>query len=257
MKLRPWQNHIAADLATVLDRVESGIPTHLGFIRPLVRAALVEEGMVPGCLLLLCARASGSKADLRPTLHAFAAAMELITLSLHAHSRLPEHTAQPSAVPLLSLGSAAGVLFGDLLYTHAFAMIVRCGHREAIAEMATATEHMVIASTRERVRRSRVLNSPSHAFNSSLAAACRASCSLAALLTGTSAAGRTLLRNFGVLCGAMRQRNAQSTGAKPAVDKMDALYRRSADRCLSILAQALPASPYRDDLELFVADRHP
>ena len=146
MKLRRWQNHIAADLATVLDRIESGIPTHLEFIRPLVRAGLVEQSMLPGSLLLLCARAIGSKTDLLPTLHAFAAAMELITLSLHTHSRLPDQPAQLPTVPLLSLGSAAGVLFGDLLYTHAFSMIVGCRHREAIAEMATATEHMAYCS---------------------------------------------------------------------------------------------------------------
>jgi hypothetical protein len=257
LELHPWQNLIASDLNAVLSLIEFGQPSSFRFAQPLIREALMQQELASSSLLLLCARAMGAKNERRPTLHAFAAGMELITLSLHAHANLPDTAASTHPMPLLSLGTATGVLLSDYLYTRAFGMIVRTGHPEAVAEVAKATERMVTAATAERFSTADSGNQPVTASRSPLAAAWGASCSLAALLAGATHPDASLLRDFGVRCGMLKQLAARSgrVGSLPQED--DVARRRTmsdlSDNCLASLVQAFPASGYREDLASFVA----
>ncbi|MDE1179278.1 hypothetical protein [Paraburkholderia sp.] len=163
--LQQSQAPISADLAAILNVLSQEQSAHLTFAKPFINAAIANEHLIASSVLMLSARAAGAASDDdrdAPTLHAFAAAMELMVLSLEAHARLGNQRSGDAAQaqnegegevssPLLSLGTPAGVLLGDVLYTRAFQIVVKTGHAPGLTEIARATERMVTAAAREHI----------------------------------------------------------------------------------------------------------
>jgi len=251
-----WQARIASDITAVIDLAET-TQSSLQFAQPVIRAALMQQEFLPTSLLMLCARAIGFADEMLPKLHAFAGAMELINASLLAHVNVPDRGQSARCVPLLSLGPAAGVLLGDCLYTRAFGMIARADHAKGVAEVAMVTEQMVTAGMLERFPAPGGEESGTDAPVSQLAVVWGASCSLAALLTGSTPAQYSLLREFGVRCATFRQLASKPVHGDPLVGKSKTISLGSvfefSNGAFRLLLQALPASVFRDDLELFVA----
>jgi len=251
-----WQAHIASDITAVVDLTET-TQSSLRFAQPIISAALMQQEFLPTSLLMLCARAIGFADEMLPKFHAFAGAMELINASLLAHVNLPDTGQSARSLPLLSLGPAAGVLLGDCLYTRAFGMIARAGHAKGVAEMAMVTEQMVTAGMLERFPPPGGEESSTRAPVSQLAVVWGASCSLAALLAGSTPARYSLLREFGVRCATFRQLVSNPVHDDPTVRKSKPISLGSvfefSNGAFRLLLQALPASVFRDDLELFVA----
>ncbi|SEF07681.1 hypothetical protein SAMN02787142_7511 [Burkholderia sp. WP9] len=149
--LYDFQAPISTDLTAILNQVGDKQSSHLAFARPFIDGAIANERLLASSVLMLCARAIGVQDGRERCLYAFAAAMELMVLSLGAHARLSDATAGTPANPLLTLGTAAGVLLGDVLYTRAFQIVVKTGHAGGLAEIARATERMVAAAANDRV----------------------------------------------------------------------------------------------------------
>lgn len=145
------QAPISTDLTAILNEVGDKQSSHLAFARPFIDGSIANERLIASSVLMLCARAIGVQDGRERCLYAFAAAMELMVLSLGAHAQLSDATAGTPVNPLLTLGTAAGVLLGDVLYTRAFQIVVKTGHAGGLAEIARATERMVAAAANDTV----------------------------------------------------------------------------------------------------------
>lgn len=237
-----WKQPVAADLQVVVQLIEADQSAHLGFVDSLVSNSVNSHGHVPSALLLLTARALAPTAPLAPGAHAFAAAMELIVLSLGAHASLPDKQEASSTQPMLSLGPAIGVLLGDLLYSRAFRLIAGTGLEKGIAEVANITERMVVAATRDRFAPHEITSADQP--RTLMAAAYAGCCTLSAALTGASGQQTQLLHDFGLLCATLEQQagTPAEAGSAAAAAEADALS-----------TQIFPASIYRDALGNLVA----
>jgi hypothetical protein len=142
---------ISTDLTAILNEVGDKQSSNLAFARPFIDGSIANERLIASSVLMLCARAIGVQEGTERCLYAFAAAMELMVLSLGAHAQLSDATAGTPVNPLLTLGTAAGVLLGDVLYTRAFQIVVKTGHAGGLAEIARATERMVAAAANDTV----------------------------------------------------------------------------------------------------------
>ncbi|ASW04345.1 MULTISPECIES: hypothetical protein [Burkholderiaceae] len=199
-----WQNPIASDLSGVAQLLELALPSAATFARPLVRSAIVSEDLLASSLLVLCAHEVAGTVPLVPAVQVFAAAMELIIISLNAHALLPDGELAMESSPLLALGSAAGVLLGDLLYTHAFRMIVQTREANAIQLVAKATEEMVKGATRERFPANGQMASCDDVLGARLAATYGACCRIGGLLGGASSSQLDAMQRLGAECGRLK-----------------------------------------------------
>lgn len=230
----PWTRHLSADLVAVTNLMESGQSAHLGFVDTIVRAAVARNQFVASALVMLGVRALNNSSVATPepaTLHAFAAAMELIVLSLDGHANLPDKSDANPDEPLLSLGPAIGVLLGDLLYTRAFRLIVHTGHERGLAEVASITEKMVLGATSERFPEA---SGAATMERATLLTASYAGCaSLAALLGGATVEQHRRLESFGEMCGRLQG----GSGETALVESVKALA-----------GEIFQPSAFRDDL---------
>ena len=99
-----WTSSIRDDLETVKKRIELDDVEHLRFVDPIIGTSIQRQAYIPSGLMLLTARAFALDASGEEALCAFAAAMELIVMSLGAHAKLPERRALQAAEPMLALG---------------------------------------------------------------------------------------------------------------------------------------------------------
>lgn len=258
----PWTRHLSSDLVAVTRLMESGQSAHLGFVDTIVRAAVARNRFVASSLLMLGTRALGNDAA-EPldasTLHAFAAAMELIVLSLDGHANLPDQSRANPDEPLLSLGPAVGVLLGDLLYTRAFRLIVQTGHERGLAEVARITERMVLGATSERFPAAAETNAPTATApatqSATLLTATYAGCaSLAALLGGATPQQHQLLERLGTMCGRLQstQPQAAADGSGNGKGKGKGTHANGnaadASTCKALAGEIFEPSEYRDDI---------
>jgi octaprenyl-diphosphate synthase len=237
-----WQEIISTDLKSVLRLIDTEQADYMTFARPMVGAAIANERLLCSSLLILSSRALGISANCEETLHAFAAAMELIVLSLQGHASLRDDCSVVTPHPLFALGSAAGILLGDLLYTHAFRIIVRTGHMEGLAEVASATERMINSSTLERFPPASEIEYHS-APNSFRAEAYSACCALAGVLTCAHPVQSKMLHEFGTHCGSRLTPGIGHDLNQPA-DPPSLAF--------PILARCFQPSGYRDALQTLV-----
>lgn len=211
-----WTSSIRDDLETVKKRIELDDVEHLRFVDPIIGTSIQRQAYIPSGLMLLTARAFALDASGEEALCAFAAAMELIVMSLGAHAKLPERRALQAAEPMLALGPAIGVLLGDLLYTRAFRLIVQTGVETAVAEVAAVTERMIVAATCERFSAS--AGAPANAAPTLLAAAYAGCCSIAAVLANAPPSQRRTSENPGRICASLQHRPSTVRVAELTLD---------------------------------------
>lgn len=250
-----WQTHVAEDIAAVLQLIGAVNSEAFRLAGMLVREALWRERFVPMSLLMLCARAVGVTDRERETLHAFAAAIELINVSLAAHAGLSGGEVTSDNGPLLSLGEPAGVLLGDCLYTQAFELIAGTRNMRAIEEIAALTEGMIVARIRERFPPKGSDPPHSPAYRSLREVVWSACCSIASTVVRGTNEQHLLLHEFGGLCARLGDRwgLADRGGGQQMSFRLDrALI--MADRASRLLSRALPASGYREALAILVVD---
>lgn len=236
--------HVTADLLHVARILSSQFSTSLKLVGVAAVTALEQHRFVPGTLLVLCTRALSSDGRPASALHPFAAAMELIVLSLYAHAGTPERSQEQTDTPFVLPGVAPRVLLGDLLYTLAYRMTVSTGHQAALMAMAQITEKMVVAATRER------LGTKAHApvpKQSEFLAASYAGCgTLAAVLGGASPEQRGLLEEFGAMCGQLRA----AGGRQSSEDGITSVA--SEAQCIAKANEIFAPSSFRDDISKLI-----